>query len=136
MLNPLRLREMIALASCDSGRGSRAEKICRYSKRDYVAIRLIGTFFRTAAGLLLLAGLIAAAYTDSLAAVSVSFDFTSAGAAVGVCIAGLVLFSLLLSWRSSVRRYLEAEKEMRRYAAHLRLLGDMTDLPAGQFKGH
>ena len=136
MLNPLRLREMIALASCDNGRGSRAEKICRYSKRDYVAVRLIGTFFRTAAGLLLLAGLIAAAYTDSLAAVSVSFDFTSAGAAVGVCIAGPVLLSLLLSWRTSVRRYLEAEKEMRRYAAHLRLLGDITDLPAGQFKGH
>ena len=135
MLNPLRLREMIALASCDNGRGSRAEKICRYSKRDYVAVRLIGTFFRTAAGLLLLAGLIAAAYTDSLAAVSVSFDFTSAGAAVGVCIAGPVLLSLLLSWRTSVRRYLEAEKEMRRYAAHLRLLGDITDLPAAQHKG-
>lgn len=136
MLNPLRLREMIALASCDSGRGSRAEKICRYSKRDYVAVRLIGTFFRTSAGLLLLAGLIAAAYADSLSAALVRFDFTAAGVAAGVCIAGLVLFSLLLSWRSSVRRYLEAEKEMRRYAAHLRLLGDMTDLPAGQFKGH
>jgi hypothetical protein len=136
MLNPLRLREMIALASCDSGRGSRAEKICRYSKRDYVAVRLIGTFFRTVAGLLLLAGLIAAAYADSLSAALVRFDFTAAGVAAGVCIAGLVLFSLLLSWRSSVRRYLEAEKEMRRYAAHLRLLGDMTDLPAGQFKGH
>ena len=136
MLNPLRLREMIALASCDSGRGSRAEKICRYSKRDYVAVRLIGTFFRTVAGLLLLAGLIVAAYADSLSAALVSFDFTAAGVAAGGCIAGLVLFSLLLSWRSSVRRYLEAEKEMRRYAAHLRLLGDMTDLPAGQFKGH
>ena len=136
MLNPLRLREMIALASCDSGRGSRAEKICRYSKRDYVAVRLIGTFFRTSAGLLLLAGLIAAAYADSLSAALVSFDFPAAGVAASVCIAGLVLFSLLLSWRSSVRRYLEAEKEMRRYAAHLRLLGDMTDLPAGQFKGH
>ena len=136
MLNPLRLREMIALASCDNGRGSRAEKICRYSKRDYVAIRLIGTFFRTAAGLLLLAGLIAAGCADSLSAALVSFDFASAGVAAGLCIAGLVLFSLLLSWRISVRRYLEAEKEMRRYAAHLRLLGDMTDLPAGQFKGH
>ena len=136
MLNPLRLREMIALASCDSGRGSRAEKICRYSKRDYVAVRLIGTFFRTSAELLLLAGLIAAAYADSLSAALVSFDFPAAGVAAGVCIAGLVLFFLLLSWRTSVRRYLEAEKEMRRYAAHLRLLGDMTDLPAGQFKGH
>ena len=136
MLNPLRLREMIALATCDSGRGSREEKICRYSKRDYVAVRLIGTFFRTVAGLLLLAGLIAAAYADSLSAALVRFDFTAAGVAAGVCIAGLVLFSLLLSWRTSVRRYLEAEKEMRRYAAHLRLLGDMTDLPAGQFKGH
>ena len=136
MLNPLRLREMIALASFDNGRGGRAEKICRYSKRDYVAVRLIGTFFRTVAGLLLLAGLIAAAYADSLSAALVRFDFTAAGVAAGVFIAGLVLFSLLLSWRSSVRRYLEAEKEMRRYAAHLRLLGDMTDLPAGQFKGH
>ena len=136
MLNPLRLREMIALASCDNGRGSRAEKICRYSKRDYVAVRLIGTFFRTAAGLLLLAGLIAAAYADALSAVPAGFDFAAAGVAAGLCIAGLVLFSLLLSWRTSVRRYLEAEKEMRRYAAHLRLLGDITDLPAVQHKGH
>ena len=134
MLNPLRLREMIALASFENGRGSRAEKICRYSKRDYVASRLIGTFFRTAAGLLLLAGLIAAGCADSLSAALVSFDFASAGVAAGLCIAGLVLFSLLLSWRISVRRYLEAEKEMRRYAAHLRLLGDITDLPAAQYK--
>ena len=52
MLNPLRLREMIALAAFDNGRGGRAEKICRYSKRDYVAVRLIGTFFRTVASVL------------------------------------------------------------------------------------
>ena len=79
MLNPLRLREMIALASCDSGRGSRAEKICRYSKRDYVAVRLIGTFFRTVAGLLLLAGLIAAAYADSLSAAQLRFHRSRCG---------------------------------------------------------
>ena len=32
MLNPLRLREMIALASFENGRGSRAEKICQIGR--------------------------------------------------------------------------------------------------------
>ena len=56
MVSPLRLKEMICLAAFEEGRGRKDFRIAGYDRADYIAIRLIGSFFLiTAADAVLLA---------------------------------------------------------------------------------
>lgn len=129
MVNPLKLREMISLASFEKGRGRVSMEICRYYRSDYVGLQLIRTFFLTTVGLVLAAGLVIAGNLEAILDLLVYLDI---GRVLWEIAAGyliLLVLSLTVTWFLSRRRWNKARRDRQDYLLHLTDLRDLTEEP-------
>ncbi len=125
MVDPRRLREMIALASFETGRGRTSLKISRYYRSDYVGVQLMKTFFLTTIADLLIAALIIAGNAEAIADALVYLDFVSAGVSIGVVYLTTLGISLLVTFAVSRLRCKRAAMDMSDYELHLKDLRDL-----------
>ena len=125
MVDPARLREMIALASFESGRGKEALKITSYYRSDYVGLQLIKSFFLTSLGFLIAAGLFVAGNAEALLDALVFVDFGAlVPGAVFLFLAVQVVFGIIAAG-FALARYRRALREKSDYELHLRDLSSL-----------
>lgn len=108
------LKELISLASCETGENGRRLRISRYFCSDYIALQLVKTFFATTAGYILILGLYAAGHAEQLLAEAVDMNIrlTAAGLAAGYVL--LLAVTLAVTFAGAVLRYGEADRLKRR----------------------
>ncbi len=128
MISPLRLKEMICLASFEDGKGEKDLRICQYSRADYVAKSLVSAFLAVTVGDILLIGL---AGLLSMEVLEKAAYMTYSGRVIAVLLifyivtAALYLFAV---WVQADRRYREAEERVRVYEERILKLVEFSDL--------
>ncbi len=135
MVNPLRLREMVSLASFEEGRGRVSMNICRYYRSDYIAFSMIRTFLLTTVGLLIAAALFAAANAEELLDALVYMDIPAVLRQAAAVYLLILSAYLALTFVLAGRRYKEAERQMNDYELHLADLRDLTEVPYSEDTG-
>ena len=128
MLSPLSLEEMICLAEFEEGQGKKDLKICQYSRRDYVRLRLIvGFLFVTAAcGMILLLAAAANINSPILTELSVNPVRVLAGILIFYIIS--LAFFLAATWYLADTKYREAEERVRIYEERILKLLEFSDM--------
>ena len=134
MVNPLKLKEMISLAAFEEGEGRQDLAICRYYQSDYVALRLIRTFFLTALADILIIGLAAAGDLDYLAAHLADMDLMSLAAGILWFILATEIGFLAITWWISRARYRRAAANVRAFEQRIRILEVFEDMEGAHRK--
>ena len=129
MVNPLKLREMISLASFEKGRGRVSMDICRYYKSDYVALQMIRTFFMTTVALVIAGGLFIAGNLEWVLDRLVFIDFRILGGQILIGYLCILAVYLLITFLLARYRYRKAKRDMQDYLLHLTDLSELTEYP-------
>ncbi len=121
-MNQLRLKEMIRLARFENGKGRSAFEICKYYKRDYIAIQMIKTFFLTliADGLIIL--LIAAGNMEWLLEHIDELNLVVIGSVALMIMIIMMAVYLMATFISANLRYNKAKRSVHAYEIRLKEL--------------
>ena len=122
MVNLVRVKRMIALASYEKGAGRKDLAICRFYKGDYLTLRMIGTFFLTSAAYVLILGLLAAANLASLLENITKINFVVAGSELLIGYIVLEAVFLAVTFISGTAAYNRARRRVKKYSSSVKRL--------------
>ncbi len=122
MVNLVRLKKMIALASYENGAGKKDLAVCRFYKGDYLTLRMIGTFFLTTLSYILILGLMAAANIAAILENITKMNFVITGSEILIGYIVLEAVFLTVTFISGASRYNKAKRRVRNYSGSIRRL--------------
>ena len=122
MVNLVRLKKMIALASYEKGAGKKDLAICRYYKGDYLTLKMIGTFFLTTFAYILILALLFAANLASILENITKMNFVITGSEILIGYIVLEAVFLTVTFVSGASRYNKARRRVKSYIAGIRRL--------------
>lgn len=122
MVNLVRLKRMIALASYEKGAGKKDLAICRYYKGDYLTLKMIGTFFLTTFAYILILALLFAANLASILENITKMNFVITGSEILIGYIVLEAVFLTVTFVSGASRYNKARRRVKSYIAGIRRL--------------
>ena len=113
------IREMAALAMCDEHGLKEGKKRLRFFRSDYIALKVLETVVADTAAFVLLAGLYAAAHMEELLETAVNMNFRVLLASSVALYLAFLSVSIIITLLLAVRSYRRAEREKKKYLAHM-----------------
>ena len=128
MISPLRLKEMICLATFEESRGRKDFRIASFDRGDYIAIHLIGSFFLiTAADAILLALYAVWNFENPSEMVLLSRAGKITATVLIFYILSAVVY-LAVTWAAADRRWKQAAGRVRDYQERILKLEEFADM--------
>lgn len=127
MVNEERLRHMIKMSQFDTNDGKRCKPMTQYSRKDYVSMRLLGSFVAgtIAYGLLML---IWGLYSmEELAGILSSLDIQGALITLLLSYVVFILFYLGATYIVFNMKYTEGRQKVKKYYNSLKKVNQMYD---------
>lgn len=127
MVNEERLRHMIKMSQFDTNDGKRCKPMTQYARKDYVSMRLLGSFVTgtIAYGLLLVIWVLYS--MEELAGILSSLDIQGALIALGVSYVVFILFYLGATYIVFNMKYTEGRRKVKKYYNSLKQVNQMYD---------
>lgn len=127
MVNEERLRHMIKMSQFDTNDGKRCKPMTQYARKDYVSMRLLGSFVAgtIAYGLLLMIWVLYS--MEELAGILSSIDIQGALIALGVSYVVFILFYLGATYIVFNMKYTEGRRKVKKYYNSLKQVNQMYD---------
>ena len=122
MVDENRLKSMIRLAAYEDGIGRRDIDIHRYSRRDFMALEFVRTFFCTTIGFLLLLVLVIFGNMDFFMSNMTRLDIGTLLILITACYVALLVFYMTVGGVKAWDRYHQADRSVRAYRAELKRL--------------
>ena len=127
MVNEERLRHMIKMSQFDTNDGKRCKPMTQYARKDYVSMRLLGSFVAgtIAYGLLLMLWVLYS--MEELAGILSSLDILGALITLGVSYVVFILFYLGATYIVFNMKYTEGRRKVKKYYNSLKQVNQMYD---------
>lgn len=127
MVNEERLRHMIKMSEFDTNDGKRCKPMTQYARKDYVSMRLLGSFVTGTIcyGLLLL--LWGLYFMEELAGMLSSLDVQGAFIALGVSYLVFMLLYLGATYVIFNMKYTKGRRKVKNYYNSLKKVNQMYD---------
>ena len=127
MVNEERLRHMIKMSQFDTNDGKRCKPMTQYARKDYVSMRLLGSFVAgtIAYGLLLMIWVLYS--MEELAGILSSLDILGALITLGVSYVVFILFYLGATYIVFNMKYTEGRRKVKKYYNSLKQVNQMYD---------
>lgn len=127
MVNEERLRHMIKMSEFDTNDGKRCKPMTQYARKDYVSMRLLGSFVTGTIcyGLLLL--LWGLYFMEELAGMLSSLDVQGALIALGVSYLVFMLLYLGATYVIFNMKYTKGRRKVKNYYNSLKKVNQMYD---------
>ena len=127
MVNEERLRHMIKMSQFDTNDGKRCKPMTQYARKDYVSMRLLGSFVTgtIAYGLLLVIWVLYS--MEELAGILSSLDIQGALIALGVSYVVFILFYLGATYIVFNMKYTEGRRKVKKYYNSLKKVNQMYE---------
>lgn len=127
MVNEERLRHMIKMASFDTNDGKQCKPMIQYARKDYVSMRLLGSFVAGTICYGLLMGLWCLYSMEEVLAKMNKLDIQGMAMAIVVPYLVFILLYLGATWIVYNVKYTEGRRKVKRYYSSLKKVNQMYE---------